>query len=211
LKEIIRLRQLYQEKEEQAKSRLHNHTIQNNSEFYNNDDSRLISASSDRGVLSVVGSRQGVSIIHDREMTTIHDRGVSMAGAGHNAPLVAGHNAPLVAGHNAPLMAGHYAPITGHNASLMMNHQSFNSELSSEDQGYAGLLSDQRLLGGMSKVQPVGASNAAAAAHGPMKYSAFNHQQQHQVAAASAYDSYHARDSTQFYYGNYTTKLSSLQ
>jgi hypothetical protein len=117
------------------------------------------------------------------------------------------------AGHNAPLVAGHYAPITGHNAPLMMNHQSFNSELSSEDQGYADLLSDQRLLGGMSKVQPVGANNAAAAAvHGPMKYSAFNHQQQHQVAAAaSAYDSYHARDSTQFYYGNYTTKLSSLQ
>jgi len=154
--------------------------------------------------VSVVGSRQGVSIIHDREMTTMHDRGVSMAGAGHNAPLVAGHNAPL--------MAGHYAPITGHNAPLMMNHQNFNSELSSEDQGYADLLSDQRLLGGMSKVQPVGANNAAAAAHGPMKYSAFNHQQQHQVAAAaSAYDSYHPRDSTQFYYGNYTTKLSSLQ
>lgn len=152
--------------------------------------------------MSVVGSRQGVSIIHDREMTTMHDRGVSMSGAGHNAPLVAGHNAPL--------MAGHYAPITGHNASLMMNHQSFNSELSSEDQGYADLLSDQRLLGGISKVQPVGANNAAAA-HGPMKYSAFNHQQQHQVAPAAAYDSYHSRESTQLYYGKYTTKFSSLQ
>ena len=145
--------------------------------------------------MSVVGSRQGVSIIHDREMTTMHDRGVSMAGAGHNAPLI----------------AGHYAPITGHNAPLMMNHQSFNSELSSEDQGYADLLSDQRLLGGMSKVQPVGANNAAAAAaHGPMKYSAFNHHQQHQVvaaAAAAAYDSYHARESTQFYCGKYMMKL----
>lgn len=144
-----------------------------------------------------MGSRQGVSIIHDREMTTMHDRGVSIAG-----------------GHNASLMAGHYAPITGHNAPLMMNHQGFNSELSSEDQGYADLLSDQRLLGGMSKVQPVGANNAtaAAAAHGPMKYSAFNHHQQHQVAAAAAaYDSYHSRESAQFYYGNYATKLSSLQ
>jgi hypothetical protein len=127
-------------------------------------------------------------------MTSMHDRGVSMAG------------------HNAPSMAGHYAPMTGHNAPLMMNHQGFNSELSSEDQGYADLLSDQRLLGGISKVHPVllGANNATttAAAHGPMKYSAFNHQQQHQVAAA--YDSYHpARESAQFHYGNYTTKLSS--
>lgn len=119
-----------------------------------------------------------------------------------------------MAGHNAPSMAGHYAPMTGHNAPLMMNHQGFNSELSSEDQGYADLLSDQRLLGGISKVHPVllGANNATtttAAAHGPMKYSAFNHHQQHQVTAA--YDSYHpaTRESAQFHYGNYTTKLSS--
>jgi hypothetical protein len=44
-----------------------------------------------------------------------------------------------------------------------------------------------------------------------MKYSAFNHQQQHQVAPAAAYDSYHSRESTQLYYGKYTTKFSSLQ